>query len=62
MCDKDDRELFATFAALMAVGIFQTKYISEHDEYQETNPILQFTIISHLTRLRVWGYFAYLAF
>ena len=38
--DNEDMELFATFGTLMAVDMLQTRYIFEHDEYGETNPII----------------------
>jgi hypothetical protein len=38
--DNEDKELLATFGTLMAVDMFQTRYISEHEEYRETNPII----------------------
>lgn len=52
--DEDDKELFATFATLMAVDTFQTRYIFEHDEYQETNPLID----NYFQDEKVYGYFA----
>ncbi len=52
--DKTDKELFATFGTLMAVDMFQTRYIFEHDEFYETNPIID----NYFPDEKVYGYFA----
>jgi len=51
---KGSREVFATFATLMAADTFQTKYIFRHDEYQETNPLID----NYFQDEKVYGYFA----
>ncbi len=38
--DNEDKELFATFGTLMAVDMFQTRYVLENEEYRETNTII----------------------
>jgi hypothetical protein len=52
--DKTDKQLFATFGTLMAVDMFQTRYIYEHDEYYETNPIID----NYFPDEKVYAYFA----
>jgi len=52
--DKEDKELFATFGTLMAVDMLQTRYIFEHDEYTETNPLID----NYFSDEKVYGYFA----
>jgi hypothetical protein len=52
--DKEDKELFATFGTLMAVDMFQTRYIFEHDEYRELNPVID----NYFRDEKVYGYFA----
>ncbi len=52
--DKTDKELFATLGTLMAVDMFQTRYIFEHDEFYETNPIID----NYFPDDKVYAYFA----
>lgn len=52
--DKTDKALFATFGTLMAVDMFQTRYIFEHDEFYETNPIID----NYFPDEKAYGYFA----
>lgn len=52
--DNEDKELFATFGTLMAVDMFQTRYIFEHEEYREKNPLIE----NYFRDEKVYGYFA----
>ena len=52
--DKTDKELFATFGTLMVIDSLQTRYIYEHDEYYETNPIID----NYFPDEKAYGYFA----
>ena len=52
--DNEDKELFATFGTLMAVDMMQTRYILEHEDYRETNPIIN----NYFNDEKAYGYFA----
>ena len=52
--DNEDKELFATFGTLMAVDMMQTRYVFEHEEYRETNPIIN----NYFNDEKAYGYFA----
>ena len=52
--DNEDKELFATFGTLMAVDMLQTRYVFEHEEYRETNPIIN----NYFNDEKAYGYFA----
>ena len=52
--DNEDKELFATFGTLMAVDMFQTRYILEHEEYRETNAIID----NYFNDEKAYAYFA----
>jgi hypothetical protein len=52
--DKTDKELFGTLSMLMAVDMFQTRYIYEHDDFSEENPIIE----QYFPHDKVYAYFA----
>lgn len=52
--DNEDKELFATFGTLMAVDMFQTRYVLENEEYRETNTIID----NYFNDEKSYAYFA----
>ena len=52
--DRLDKELFVIFSTFMAVDMFQTRFIFEHDEFHETNPIIS----KYFADDKVYAYFA----
>ena len=52
--DNEDKELLATFSTLMAVDMLQTRYVFEHEEYRETNTIID----NYFNDEKAYAYFA----